>query len=75
VTPAGAPRDEAAIQEGLFGQPTLLGSEQTDLLGPDAGKRTWRLKGEKIGPAEVARVRREGTEPEGARPGDLWGTP
>lgn len=69
---AGAPGDEAAIQEGLFGDKTLIGNEQTDLLGADEGKPTLKLKDSKIGADEVSRVKRDGAEPEGERPGELF---
>lgn len=68
---AGAPRDQAAVQEGLFGEKTLQGSEQTSLLPETAGVPTAKLKDTKIGAEEIGRVRREGTEPAGERPGEL----
>jgi len=64
----GAPADEAAVQQGLFGERTLAGREQTELLSETAGVPTARLRETKIQPDEVARVRREGAEPEGAQP-------
>lgn len=67
----GAPHDEAAVQEGLFGEPTLKGKEQAELLPETAGVPTAKLKGTKIGPEDVGRVKREGAEPEGEVPGEL----
>ena len=68
---AGAPHDQAAIQEGLFREKTLTGREQTELLPETAGVPTAKLGAEKIAPEEVGRVKREGTEPAGEKPMEL----
>lgn len=67
----GVPRDHAAVQEGIFGEKTLVGQEQTELLPPTAGVPTPGIKGTKITAEEVGRVRREGGEPAGEKPGEL----
>lgn len=69
----GKPYNEAAVQEDLFGKPKLKGSLQTELLGKDAGVPTAKLKGTKLSAEEIARVKREGGEPEGERPDELPG--
>lgn len=69
----GKPYNEAAMQEDLFGKPKLKGSLQTELLSSTAGVPTAKLKGTKLSAEEVARVKREGGEPEGERPGELPG--
>jgi len=71
AVPAGAPHDQAAVQEGLFGEQTLAGKEQAELLPETAGQPTAKLKAEKIAPEEVGRVQREGAEPAGERPAAL----
>lgn len=74
VREPGAPADEAAVQEGLFGEKKLVGSEQTELLGAEAGKeRPKGIEPTKISTAEeIERVKREGGEPPGERPGELF---
>lgn len=62
---------ESTLQEDMFGKPKLLEPEQRELLGEGAGWAVPKLKSTKIGPEEVARVRREGGEPAGERPADL----
>jgi hypothetical protein len=70
---AGAPHDQAAVQEALpgIGQPTLAGKEQAELLAETAGVPTQKLKPTKMAPEEVGRVKREGAEPAGERPMEL----
>lgn len=72
VPEAGAPRDEAAVQEGLFGDRTLRGKEQTSMLPETAGVPTAKMGAGKIKPEEIERVRREGVEPAGERPSELF---
>lgn len=67
----GQAHDQAAIQEGLFGEKTLAGREQTELLPETAGVPTAKLGAEKITAPEVSRVKREGVEPAGERPMEL----
>lgn len=75
VPEAGAPRDEAAVQEGLFGDRTLRGNEQTSMLPETAGVPTAKMGAGKIKPEEIERVRREGVEPTGERPSELFQPP
>lgn len=77
VTPEpGAPHDDAAIQEGMFGEKTLAGKEQTEMMSESAGVPTAKLKSTKIGAEEIGRVKRGGAEPAGERPMALpWSGP
>lgn len=61
----------STVQQDFFGKPKLLEPEQRTLLSETAGQRAPALKSTKISPEEIARVRREGAEPAGERPGVL----
>lgn len=63
---------EPLRQEDLFGKPVLGEPEQAELLPPTAGMAQAKLKAGKITAEEIARVRREGTEPPGERPRELF---
>lgn len=68
---AGAPHNQAALQEDIFGKAKLEGEAQTELLPETAGKSVNKLKTDKIQADEISRVKREGAEPEGEEPGEL----
>lgn len=71
---AGLGVAEPVVQDDFFGKPKAVEAEhQGELLGPTAGTRPAALPQTKIQtPEEIARVRREGAEPAGATPGELF---
>lgn len=71
---AGLGVAEPVVQDDFFGKPKAVEAvHQGELLSPTAGTRPAALPQTKIQtPEEIARVRREGAEPAGATPGELF---